>query len=378
MTLRAPTTALSEALLEGSRGRRLLLEYAVASDHLDAPEHRDDSFSSGVFLASYHLDSGKGTSVRLFGNVDARIAVVTAEEVAERLAFVSLAEVTPALLRDCLFRAVDSARYWQEPDGRDVLAAAAEMRVPLRRVAEHLAASPHTVWWGEPVAARSQWAVNWEGGSPSTGVTDPIAVLRAAGDREIEEERIARRDRTEDPAANFSGNWWSRPPWELPSSARELFDGSPAKLWFVEDSLGWERGEATRLGVASGLRVYEIDTAEAWAQLCRRFPIEVTAQKRHDWYRTTGRAGAWVIPDWAKVAQHYDAIHLQVQAYLSAVGIAIPVDGRTASVIAGWDPDQTYWFTPNVRYRDEPVTWAFSFRNDRADWVREMSANDDE
>lgn len=220
-------------------------------------------------------------------------------------------------------------------------------------------------------------AVNWEGVPPSAGVTDPIAVLSAAGDRDIEEELIARRDRPEDPAANFSGKWWSRPPWELPSSARELFDGSPAKLWFVEDSLRWERAEATRLGVASGLRVYQIDSAEAWARLCGRFPIEVTAQKRHDWYRTTGRAGARVIPDRAKVAQHYDAIH-QVQAYLSAVGIAIPVDGRTASVIAGWDPDQTYWFTPNVRYRDEPVTWAFSFRNDRTDWVKEMSAEDDE
>lgn len=357
-------------LMQGPRGRRLLLEYAIASERLNDPEHRDDSFTAGVFLASYHLDPGKGTSTRLFGDVGAGIAVVTASEVAARLAAVPLAEVTPTLLRDCLSISVDMARYWQEPDGRDVLAATEEMNVPLQRVAKHLATSPHTGWWGERVAESSQWAIEWDGEPPSTRATDPISVLRVARQREIEEEHIARRERPKDPRANWSGNWWSRPDWELPSSAGELFDGSPAKLWFVEDSLGWQRAEVQRLGISPGLHVYEIDTAEAWAQLCARFPLDVTAQKRHDWFRTTGRVGSWVIPDWAKVAEHYDAVHLQVRAYLSAAGTSIAVDEHTASVIAGWAPDQTYWFTPNVRFQGERVTWAFAFSDGRAEWVR--------
>ena len=364
-------TSLAGFLVRGPRGRRLLLEYALASERLRDPEYREDSLSAGVFLVSYHLDPGKGTSVQLIGNVDTEFTEVSPAEVAQRLASVPLADVTPAILRDCLAESVDSARYWQEPDGSDVLAGTVELQTPLRRVAEHVAASGHATWWGEGVAGHSQWQVEWDDAPPHEVTAEPLALLRTVRDRILEEELVARRERPSDVTANFSGNWWSRPPWELPSSTRALFDGSPAGLWFPEDSLGWEQADTRRLGMPAGLRVYEIDTAEAWAGLCARFPIEVTAQKRHDWYRTTGRDGAWVIPDWAKVADHYDAVHLQVGAYLSAAGTAIPVDEHTATVIAGWNPDETYWFTPNVRYIDDPERWALQEHGERTDWVRQ-------
>lgn len=362
-------TGLAELLMHGPRGRRLLLEFAVASERLHDNGHHDDSFSAGVFWASYQLDPNKGTSVSLFGDVDAEATNVTAAQVADRLAAVVLAEVTPALLRDALFIAVGSARYWQEPDGRDVLAATDELRAALWRVAHHVAVSQHTVWWTEPVTKHSQWAVGWHGAPLPSHIPDPMAVLGAARDQVIDEERVARRDRPLDPTANFSGHWWSRPPGELVSSAGELFDGSPVKLWFVEDSLGWERATAQRLTVPEASQIYEIDSAQAWAGLCARFPLDVTAQKRHDWYRTTGRRGKWVIPDWAEVAKYYDAVHLQTRAYLCAAGTAIWVDDHTASVIAGWDPDVTYWFTPHVSYLDEPVTWVLEVHEDHAQWL---------
>ena len=354
-------------LLAGPRGRRLLLEYAFTSEGFYEPEYREDSLRAGVFLASYHLDPGKGTSAQLVGDVDAEIQKTTPTEVAARLDTVSLAEVTPELLRDCLADSVGWARYWQEAGGSDVLAAAAELQVPLRRIAEHIAASAHAVRWGAPVAERSQWQVEWDDAPPHEIMADPMTMLRKVREQIIEEELIARRERPSDVTTNWSGTWWSRPPWELPSSTRALFDGSPAGLWFVEDSLGWEQADTRRLGMPADLRILEIDTAEAWAELCARFPIEVTTQKRHDWYRTTRRDGAWVIPDWVKVAEHYDVVHLQVQAYLSAAGTAIPVDEQTATVIAGWDPDQTFWFTPNVRYIDDPVRWVLEESGERTD-----------
>jgi hypothetical protein len=67
----------------------------------------------------------------------------------------------------------------------------------------------------------------------------------------------------------------------------------------------------------------------------------VTASRRHDWFRTTGRDGAWVIPDWALVAREWDAIHLPVSAYLESAGRAIEVAKETASVT--WDPDTSIW-----------------------------------
>ena len=74
--------SLVEVMLDGPRGRRLLLEYA---------------------LASYHLDPGKCSSAALFGHGAqvAELTVVTPEETAGRLASVVLAEVTPELLLLC-------------------------------------------------------------------------------------------------------------------------------------------------------------------------------------------------------------------------------------------------------------------------------------
>ena len=54
-------------------------------------------------------------------------------------------------------------------------------------------------------------------------------------------------------------------------------------------------------------RVLEIRCAEDWLRLCRAHPLEVSASRRHDWYRTTGMVGPWVIPDWSTVAQEADA-----------------------------------------------------------------------
>ncbi|MFB7853674.1 hypothetical protein ACQGAO_23945 [Rhodococcus sp. 1.20] len=43
--------------------------------------------------------------------------------------------------------------------------------------------------------------------------------------------------------------------------------------------------------------------------------------------------------------------------YLAAAGTAIEVDTETASVIAGWAPDETYWFTDAATYISEPCAW---------------------
>ena len=362
------SAAVADLLMRGPRGRRLLLEYARESETRQVPERTPDSFGSAVFWAAHRLDPGSGTSRVLLstGKDRPRVAVVTPEEVATRLAAVDLEPVSPELLRDCLAQATSLARYWQEPDGEDVLAVTPEMRHELRRVAEHVAASDDVAWWRSPVDERSQWTVQWEDSPPADLTAPPRAALRAARDRQLAEEVTAHRERPSDPAANFSGEWWSRPPWGLPSSTRAQFDGSPVGLWSVEDGLGWQRAATTRLHLPDALRIFEIDAAEAWAELCARFPLEVTAQKRHDWYRTTGRAGRWVVPDWAGVAEHYDAVHLQVGTYLAAAGTAIPVGADTASVIAGWDPDQTYWFAPGIRFAGEPVRWILH----DLEWVR--------
>jgi hypothetical protein len=98
----------------------------------------------------------------------------------------------------------------------------------------------------------------------------------------------------------------------------------------------------------------EIRTPADWTSLCSEFPLDVTASRRHDWFRTTGRDGRWVIPDWERVAEEWDAVHLTVLGYLSGAGRALPVSPDTATVIAGWDPDSTLWLTDVAREWEGP------------------------
>lgn len=349
----------ADILLSGPRGRRMLLAYAIDAERALRPEPGDDMFRINAHRAAYHLDIGQGTSQVLFGPgaEEARQTIVTAEGVARSLTEISLPDVTAVDLRSALAEAVDAARYWQDPDGEDVLVATEVMRDELRRVAEHIAGSECARWWSTSLASSDQWSILSRGEeSPDTDeVPAAQQLLSEWRTSTLESEARAERDRPVDPAANWSGYWWSNPPTQ--GSTRAPFDGTPAGLWFVEDSMGWERVVVRALRPPTGARIYEIDSAQAWSELCRRFPLEVTAETRQVWYRTTGRSGRWVIPDWVQVAERFEGVHLTVTGYLAAAGTAIEVDTETASVIAGWAPDETYWFTDAATYISEPCAW---------------------
>lgn len=368
MSSTAASLGFAEMLLAGPRGRRLLLEYALASEISQNPVRDAGSFGSAAVRASQRLGPGKRSTRALIGSVPAKTELrdVTPAEVAERLNRLELLEPTPESLPSALASAVAHARYWKEPDGEEILTETSEMRLALRRVAQKVAASPPAAWWCTPAATHTQQSVQWDDAPPRRVLDDVIEALLAASDRERAAEQASREKRH----VNGGSEWWSRPPGAIPSSTRSLFDGSPAGLWFVEDSLGWERAESIGLIVPRGVHVFEIEGAAEWAELCARFPLEVTAQKRHNWDRSTRPAARWVVPDWAQVAEHYDAVHLQVGAYLAAAGTAIPVDDSgTASVIAGWGPDETYWFTPDVAYDDVRARWALKDVGTDMVWV---------
>lgn len=106
----------------------------------------------------------------------------------------------------------------------------------------------------------------------------------------------------------------------------------------------------------------ELTGSEGWAAPVQRYPLEVTAFRRHDWWRVTGCNGTWVIPDWAAVTADVDAVHLTVDGYLSTADRALPVDvpalGRPARTLpASWDPDATWWLTDAPTGLDEATDW---------------------
>ncbi|WP_258068846.1 DUF1990 domain-containing protein [Arthrobacter sp. N199823] len=356
-----PTAPDSAMLLAGPRGRRLCLELADLAATAAAPDPDRNDFHSAKIYAAHTLEPGRGPSASYAGQgADASpLPNPTAAEVAALLDALPLPVLSEAALLQALTATVNSARYWQEPDGEDILAASAPMRHALHRVAEHLLASPFVAWWMAPLDTAEQWTVTFvdDDSRPQVsakGAVDTLAQWRLAI---MAEEKDAATQRPADPTANWSGEWWSRPPSDLTNSTRALGSRGPAGLQLVEDGFSQLAAVAQRLQTPSNLRIYEIDSPEAWAQLCREHALEVTASKRHDWYRTTGRHGRWLIPDWSLLKDKYDAVHLTMGGYLSTAGREIPVDGTFSTVLAGWDPDATYWLRDAVHWAEAGQSW---------------------
>lgn len=257
-----------------------------------------------------------------------------------------------------LAEAVDSARYWQEPDETDELLRQLPVMTALGPVAALLSAS--LAGWLRPssVALDRQCFVQWtdERQLQPPSLTDAAGKLARWKASTIADERQA-AERPRDPAALWSGRWWSTPALsDLVTTTRSITGLGALKLMLFEDSLGWKRALVWPLAPASGSRIYEISEPMAWTGLVARYPLEVTLSKRHDWWRTTGVDGSWLMPDWSAVAAEYDGVHLTVSGYLTAAG-RHPAVGPSGTVLSGWNPDETYWLNDVLRPGAVPSAW---------------------
>jgi hypothetical protein len=266
-----------------------------------------------------------------------------------------------------LAEAVDTARYWQQPDETDALLAQPAIQLALGPVA-HALAGALAAWWGRGFLDRDrqnfvQWTDERKGPPP-----DPGGAVRRLADWKAavlaDERRAAKRPKN--PAANWGGWWWSTPtPSGLLTTTRSLPDLGAIGLLLVEDSLGWKQATVWPLVPRTDCRVYEIDGPAAWTELAARYPLDVSLSKRHDWWRTTGIAGPWLVPDWSVVAADYDGVHLTLWGYLTAAGLALParpsagpsVSVRERTVLAGWNPDETYWLNDVLTSGAAPSNW---------------------
>ncbi|RBY97479.1 hypothetical protein DQ237_00525 [Blastococcus sp. TF02-8] len=269
----------------------------------------------------------------------------------------------PAVQEDRLVAAVTAsvvdATYWQEPYDVDVVLADDEVAAELLPLARAAAAAPATGWWAEPFVPRDHHVVAWPGDDGRVelprGGADPGAWREAT----IAEEVRAQRERPTDPRASWSGEWWALPHLAGCTVTRPV----PAALSWVEDARGETTGRSWPVTPPPGARVLEVAGPADWVGLVERFPLVVTASRRHDWWRVTGEDEGWVIPDWSVVADEYDAVHLTVDGYLATAGRALPVhtpDGPAGTVLAGWDPGTTWWLTAVAADLEAATDWGWS------------------
>jgi hypothetical protein len=321
-----------EAVLVGPRGRRFCAELACANQHGLRRLYHEAAWSPSD-------EAGR-------------------QRLVDVLAGTAVTDVDEHTLLTCLADAVAHARYWQPPDEEDVLLAGPDVVAALRPVARAVVESATWRWWTSPLAENAQAHVQWTGqyASDPPRITGAAESLQAWRRETLEAERRA-QERPADPAAPYSGEWWSTPAeGRVVATARARPDLGATQLMLVEDEMGWSQALVRPLRPVHTPRVYEVSGPQAWVDLVNRYPLEVTRSRRHDWWRTTGRAVRWFVPDWQAVAADHDAVHLSVAAYLSTPGRALEVEGG-ATVVAGWDPDATFWLADLLAPAGKPVAW---------------------
>lgn len=317
----------AEALLVGPRGRRLCLSVACALHEsvwaawLGSARHPSDERARADLIAVLHdVDP---SPVRSWASVES--------------------------FTGPLGDSVDAAMYWQPPDDQDVVAARPDVVDALRPVAAAVAAAPGAQWWTSSMDPEHQRCADLHhpGVAADPPDADPPGVQLAAWRaRTVEDGVRARAARPHDPAANHSGEWWSIPASSgLVRTTRALPASGSVRLLWEEDGLGQEEATLWPARLTRSSRVYEVDGPASWVELVRRYPLDVSWARRHDWFKVTGRAGTWLIPDWRAVGQDWDAVHLTVLGYLSTATTALPLDEDAATLLGGFSPDETWWLT---------------------------------
>ncbi len=335
----------ADALLAGPRGRSLCVN--LLDDRLAVPDRRVRRTWLDALECVRTGDTAHG----------ARRLTECA-----RIADVSGTPFDGSALLAGLVAAVNFASYWQEADAEDQGFAGEAARDALRPVAEAVVAAvgaPDVRWWTAPADRDRQRYAQFLGDHSLpdpllTGAVESVAAWRA----DILDDERSAQDRPEDPAAPYSGRWWSTPAISrLPVTTRALPGLGAVRLALVEDGLGWQSARCWPVVPEEGARVYEIHGPDQWAELVDRYPLDVSKSRRHDWWRVTGWAGRWLIPDYTAVAADWDAVHVSVAGYVTTAGIAIPAGDGRCTMLAGWDPEATWWLTDVLSLTGPPEDW---------------------
>jgi hypothetical protein len=279
---------------------------------------------------------------------------VAPAEMADAIAAAPLPDVGIAALIEALGHTVDDAKPWQPCDGSEALFASDEVRAALAPFAALVASAPFATVWAAP-AKPQQWVLDRLddrlGSEPVPAPADALATWREAVEVE-EREAVKRRER----GKPHGGSWWSMPPGRLARSTSAWQGFGPVGLYLEEDSLRPRAARATPVGPPAE-KTFEITGAEAWARLCGQYPLDVTASREPMWGASMGRSDEWAIPDWHAMAADWDAVHLTIAGYVAAATTRIDVADRTASVIAGWPPDETVWLRSSPAAASAAVEW---------------------
>lgn len=163
----------------------------------------------------------------------------------------------------------------------------------------------------------------------------------------------------------------THPAW-LTAPINWFFTSNPAPERLLEAfGIAWDQSsnDVTRwsLNVDPGARIYEIHRPEDWQALVAAHPCEartwyegwqIASDDPEDWsgadefdglsHQRAARRGVrrFIEPDWAAVAQDWDAVHLSWAGYLTAEGTACDLGDGDVAMLLGWGSERTLWLNP--------------------------------
>lgn len=170
------------------------------------------------------------------------------------------------------------------------------------------------------------------------------------------------------------GVWWTPPlTYHVQQTSSPLPTLPASDLLGGEDDFGAAIANVRPALRATGdLNIKEIDSVADWLDLVRSAPVDVTRSRERNWGMLEPGL-RWVIPDWAALAERYDAIHLTVNGYLDLSCVPIETAPGERTMVVGWGPEETYWL------REPKLEWGEQFRAYRygpASWGRTPEESD--
>lgn len=325
-----------------------------------------------------HQDASSSTASLVF--VAGEPATADPGAVAELPSRVDDDEGAPQLNRDdplagvpILADVVEDVNYWGGFPAADPLEDPAVL-AEIRATADMVAAARGCQWWWSHLDRSAQRHVQWTARDDPDDVYLPpprpghAARMLRDGDRwAAEHEQSLHKYRRMPAGSGPGGPWWSCPfPGGFPTT-RRLGSLGAVLLAGQEDGFGDTEAVLWSLAVADTARIYELDGPAAWQHLVTTYPRTATATYRHTW-AWTGWDGEWRVPHWAAVARDWDGVHLTVAGYLTTAGRALPI-ATARTLLAGWNPDETYWLAEVVTPSGEPQNWRKDERNPLS-WYR--------
>jgi hypothetical protein len=243
----------------------------------------------------------------------------------------------------------------------------------LRTIAARVAESAGCRWWWSGMDRSAQRYVEWDGPEePAPELGGAAEMLRRVDAEAIECERRMSRDRHRPAGTGMAGHWWSFPSLGPISTTRGLGRLGAVLLAGREDGHGETEAIVRPVGLAANARVFEIDGPGAWQRLVTGYPRTATATYRHTW-AWTGWDGEWLVPRWPAVAADWDGVYLSVAGYLSTAGRLLPA-GSARTLLAGWNPDETYWLADVIASLGEAQAWRNASREPLGWKMRTMTS----